>query len=246
MRKDEFLRKLEMLLSDISAEEREEAMAFYRSYFEEAGVEKEADILAELSSPESVAEIIKRDLGMIVAMEQSRGRYEDADAYHKDSQAQQNTDTYYKWTGDSTDNVYGNYEDSQQNRQEQEKRNKTIIVLVIIIGILTSPAWLGILTGIIGTVIGISASLVGITFAMFVVGAVFIGLGIVMLAGLGEALVAIPAGLAFVGAGLMTLALAVLLLLACVALFGKFFPWACKGIYHLCKRPFAKKEAQTI
>ena len=140
MRKDEFLRKLEMLLSDISAEERDEAMAFYRSYFEEAGAEKEADILIELGSPESVAEIIKRDLGMIVVTDQSQGTYEKEDTYAKEDQAKQNTDTYYKWTEDSSGNNYGNYENSQQVRQEQEKRNKTIIVLVIIIGILTSPA----------------------------------------------------------------------------------------------------------
>ena len=47
MRKEEFLRKLEMLLSDISAEEREEAMAFYRSYFEDAGIGNEARIIAD-------------------------------------------------------------------------------------------------------------------------------------------------------------------------------------------------------
>lgn len=65
MRKDEFLEKLEMLLSDISQEEREEAMAFYRSYFDDAGVGNEARIIAELESPENVAETIKRDLGMV-------------------------------------------------------------------------------------------------------------------------------------------------------------------------------------
>ena len=241
MRKDEFLRKLEVLLSDISAEEREEALAFYRNYFEDAGEEKEADILAELESPEKVAEVIKRDLGMIVVTEQGRNAYEDAD-----SQAQQNTDTYYKWTNGSSDNSYGDYEDSKQAQTEKEKRNKEIVVLVIIIGILSSPVWLGILTGILGTVFGLAASLVGITLAVFVVGAVFVGLGIAMLAGLGEALVSIPVGLVFIGAGLLVLALAILLLLVCVAVFGRFLPWAFKGIYHLCKKPFAKKEAQTV
>ena len=65
MRKDAFLKRLEMLLSEISAEEREEAMAFYRGYFEDAGEENEETILAELGSPENVAETIKRDLEMV-------------------------------------------------------------------------------------------------------------------------------------------------------------------------------------
>ena len=38
MNKEEFLRKLEQLLSDISEEERKDAIAFYRSFFEDAGL----------------------------------------------------------------------------------------------------------------------------------------------------------------------------------------------------------------
>ena len=52
MNKDEFLRQLEVLLSGISQEERTEALAFYRSYFEDAGEANEAKILEELESPQ--------------------------------------------------------------------------------------------------------------------------------------------------------------------------------------------------
>ena len=240
MRKDEFLRKLEVLLSDISTEEREEALTFYRNYFEDAGEEKETDILVELESPEKVAEVIKRDLGMIVV------QGENQDSCYSDNQTQQNTDTYYKWTNEQSDDTYEKYEDSEHAQREKEKRNKGIVVLVIIIGILTSPVLLGILTGILGTVIGLAASLAGITLAVFVFGVVLAGLGIAMLAGLGVALVSIPAGLVFIGAGLLVLALAMLLLLACVAVFGKFFPWVIKEIGRLCKIPFGKKGAQIV
>ncbi len=66
MRKEEFLQQLEQLLSGISEEERKEAMAFYRSYFEDAGAENEASILEELESPQKVAQSILKDLGMVV------------------------------------------------------------------------------------------------------------------------------------------------------------------------------------
>ena len=52
MNKEEFLKRLEQLLSDISEEERADALAFYRSYFEDAGIGNEASILEELESPE--------------------------------------------------------------------------------------------------------------------------------------------------------------------------------------------------
>ena len=48
MNKEEFLKRLEQLLSDISEEERADALAFYRSYFEDAGIGNEASILEEL------------------------------------------------------------------------------------------------------------------------------------------------------------------------------------------------------
>ena len=64
MNKEEFLKRLEELLSDISEEERADALAFYRSYFEDAGIGNEASILEELESPEKVAEVIKKDLGV--------------------------------------------------------------------------------------------------------------------------------------------------------------------------------------
>ena len=64
MNKEEFLKRLEQLLSDISEEERADALAFYRSYFEDAGIGNEASILEELESPEKVAEVIKKNLGV--------------------------------------------------------------------------------------------------------------------------------------------------------------------------------------
>ena len=51
MNQEKFLQELEYLLSDISQVEREEAMEYYRCYFEDAGAENEARVLRELGSP---------------------------------------------------------------------------------------------------------------------------------------------------------------------------------------------------
>lgn len=62
MNRAEFMKKLDALLSDISPEEREEALQYYNDYFDDAGPEQEARILAELGSPEHVAWKIKAGL----------------------------------------------------------------------------------------------------------------------------------------------------------------------------------------
>ena len=62
MNREEFLRRLERLLSDIPESERREAMEYYQNYFEDAGPENEASIIEELGSPQEVASSIKKNL----------------------------------------------------------------------------------------------------------------------------------------------------------------------------------------
>lgn len=63
MNREEFMLKLESLLQNISREEREEALQYYNDYFDDAGVENEADIIKELGSPEKVARSLTEDIG---------------------------------------------------------------------------------------------------------------------------------------------------------------------------------------
>lgn len=62
MDRAQFMKQLERLLSDISEAERDEALAYYNSYFDEAGASNEAEVIRELGSPGKVAAIIKADL----------------------------------------------------------------------------------------------------------------------------------------------------------------------------------------
>lgn len=59
----EFMRRLEELLSDISPNEREEALQYYNDYFNDAGKENEKEVIDALGSPEQVAKIVKDGLG---------------------------------------------------------------------------------------------------------------------------------------------------------------------------------------
>ena len=59
---EKFLDKLKFLLSDLPEEEREEAIDFYRCYFEDAGEENEEAVIEELGSPERVAYMIREGL----------------------------------------------------------------------------------------------------------------------------------------------------------------------------------------
>ncbi len=55
MSRAEFMKQLEAALSRVPKEERENAIAYYNEYFEEAGKEQEGEIIKSLGSPQRIA-----------------------------------------------------------------------------------------------------------------------------------------------------------------------------------------------
>ena len=62
MNRTEFMNQLEILLQNISAGEKEEALQYYNDYFDDAGVENEQSVIEALGNPARVAENIRREL----------------------------------------------------------------------------------------------------------------------------------------------------------------------------------------
>lgn len=59
MNREEYLKRLSFLLKDLPEEEIEDAIAYYEDYFEEAGEDKEEQVIRELGSPEKIAKMIR-------------------------------------------------------------------------------------------------------------------------------------------------------------------------------------------
>lgn len=55
MTKDDFLTTLRTLIQDMPPEDRRDVMNYYTEYFEDAGPEREQEVLRQLGSPEQVA-----------------------------------------------------------------------------------------------------------------------------------------------------------------------------------------------
>lgn len=62
MNRIDFMGRLALLLSDLPESEREEAIQYYNDYLNDAGVENEEEVLAELGTPEQLAASIKEGL----------------------------------------------------------------------------------------------------------------------------------------------------------------------------------------
>ena len=68
MNRQEFFRRLEYLLRGIPEHERMDALAYYNDYFDDAGVENEQQVIRELGSPETVAQMILEEVSQVNQM----------------------------------------------------------------------------------------------------------------------------------------------------------------------------------
>lgn len=208
MKREQFLSELERLLWNISKEERDEAMAFYRSYFEDAGENNEENIMKELESPEKVAKSIRESL----SEEENRT----AEERYGQNLAYRNAE-YYK-----------NVNETIQNLQGKKKESNTVaIVLAIILLVLTSPIWVSILA----VVAAILAAVIAVVIALLLAGcAVAVAAIATMVAGNPAA------GFLVLGVAFLLLAIGILAVIVMVWLFGKGVPALCRGIGKLAKK----------
>ena len=158
MKREEFLKQLEQLLDGISEEEKADALTFYRSYFEDAGEENEESVIAELESPEKVAQSIKKNLGM----EKENGSY--------GMPADQNPE----WNKNDDDMFV-----KSEEAPKEKKGGWSAAAIVLVV--LTSPLWLTLLLVVASLLLAVVAILFGIAVAVVAVMASLVFAGFLFL-----------------------------------------------------------------
>lgn len=239
MSKNEFLDQLFGLLSDISPEERDEALAYYREYIEDAGLENEEAILEELGTPEEVATEIKSGIF----------NKNNQDIDYASNKVKNSPETYSSNNQNNQQENQSSYSSSQyqQANAPQKSSNTALIILAVIAAILLSPVWLGLLGTIFGVVFGFFATIAGLIFGFGFAGLICLFVGVILFfSGFPTILHNPLAGVALIGAGLVVTALGILFLLLtgwfCIGV----IPWAIRCISNLVHRCSNRnKEAQV-
>lgn len=221
MTKEQFLFQLEQQLLDIPQEEREEAMEYYRDYFDDAGKENEDRVMEELGSPKKVAASIKEGL--------KSGR-EDASGNGQFPQ------------------LRGTKSDSGAGRRHQQADSRSKWILILIIGCLTFPVWVGLAAALFGILITVVVALVGLTIAAVAVmaaglfaGVVCVVVGIVRLV-TGRFL----SGIMTFGVGMLAFAAGCLFLALLVLVFGQFFPWLLRTVSDVLHRGRKSRKRVSV
>lgn len=155
-------------------------------------------------------------------------------------------------TGGSAD-TYGQQQyagSGQQNngsgRQPAKPMTGGKIALIIVLAVLLSPVWIGVLGGIFGGGVGLLAALFGIFIAFLVVGIVLTVVGIALVVTGIVAIFSAPlGGLCLAGGGLIMTAVGLVFVWLMVLVVGTAIPALVRGIVDLCHRLFHRGGAQA-
>lgn len=244
MNKDEFLKELAYLLSDLPEEERQEAVDYYRDYIEDSGSEQE--VLSQLGNPARVAALIRAGMNGTEQGEYTEHGYEDPRFREPGGamvQSRQRTRTDSR-TYDRRENGESSSCSTSGSKRsgqapERDRRGLKIALLIILIA-LASPMLLGLggglfglLMGGFGVLLGLIFGLGGLTFGFLVGGIVSLVMGIIRVCSMASfsGVAVIGGGVALLGAGALCLAL-------CFLFYGRFLPWLFRSIVDLIRGLF--------
>ena len=228
------MEELQVLLGEIPKEEREEAIRYYESYFEEAGADQEQVVLEELGSAGRIAAQILRDY----RMENGGGVY--TEQGYRDAEGDKQTPVRYAEEKQSDASSGSGVTITKKGLSGGS------LVVAILIAILTFPIWISVLATAFGLLMGLFGASIGITVGFGVGGIGCIIGGVAAFAvGVFKTLT-VPV----VGAGLIAMGLlafdAGCLMIAVVGGIIKLAIWVMKGLINLLGRIFhGKKEARA-
>lgn len=285
MNRAEFMSRLTALLQDVPPAEREEAIAYYNEYFDDAGEGNEAGVIAALGSPEELAKAIKaglfdggnggeftesgfhsyeqRNKNQLMSTEEAQsGAQSSGGVYQNGAQESGAGNAYsaYGQQGHGAGNAYGSHgqqangaggsydsysqqagngQRSAQGTSQKKPMTGGQIALIIVLAVLLSPVWIGVLGGLFGGGVGILAGLFGIFLAFLVVGVVLTVVGIALVIAGFVAMFGAPlGGLSMIGGGLVLVAVGLVFVWLMVLVVGTAIPALFRGCVNLCRRLF--------
>lgn len=221
MNREEFLKKLESLLSDVDASERKEALQYYEEYFEDSE-KAEADVIKELGSPEEVAHSIREELAeKEIVVAQSRTEESGSGKSRTEAETTQSAA-------------------SGKNSGMEPWAVVLIVLAVLFLGI---PVGVPLLAAGFGLIVGILAVLFGLLLAAAICAVAFGFAAIICLVVSIIKLVTAPiVGIILMGTALLMMGLCFLSALITWKACAVVIPAMVRGIVSLCRLPFHNRK----
>lgn len=243
MNKEIFLRDLRRFLSDLPEEEREQAVKYYEDYFEDAGPEKEQQVIQELGNPVDIARQIK-------AVNPDRIEYGQGTDFHRSAEYPQVSGDAGFHYGNSQQAEYSQNSSFGQHTEEKKKwtQDSGKVALVVILAVLAIPVGIPLVSAAFGILLSVLSVIAGLTAAILLLGG---GLAVGGLVSTIASFFLLPAGsianfILVLGIGLTLFSLGVMIFWAGIIFCAKFYPaffsalaGLCQSIWKKCRKFFS-------
>lgn len=213
MTRVEYMKELELLLSDIPAEEREDAINYYNDYFDAVGEENEESTIEALGTPEELAKTIVAANQDANADPNRRGRIDPVAARRLPT-----------------------------HMDAKPKKSSGMVILLVILGIFACPILIPLCFALMITIFAIGMAMIAVIIALAAaivacgIGA-FFG-GIFALIGAAMNFIANPFGsLVIMGFALLAIAFGLLFFIGCGFIIGKIVPPVFRVAVSIIKMP---------
>ncbi len=227
MNRAEFMARLKELLSDITEAERQEALNYYEDYFDDAGVENEASVIASLGTPEKVATTIKAGLNDSTGM---NGEFSETG--------------YSSYTYDKEEVVARNVGSEERGFGKKNGLNGATLILVIVLCVFALPILGPVAIGLLSAAFGVLCAIAAVLFAIMVSGVAIVASGIALFISAIVMLFTSPiVGLLLLGAALILTGIGILITILGIWILTKALPPLVRGFVNLCRKPFERKRS---
>lgn len=170
-----------------------------------------------------------------------RNPYEESGARESSTGRTYGQNTSYEQSGS-----YGTGTSYGQGKAAKEPMSGGMIALIVVLAVLTSPVWIGLLGGFLAVAAGLIAVLFALFLTFLIIGVVFIVVAIALLVTGVTLLFSAPlAALCVIGCGLVLFALGLVGIWVMVALAGLAIPAFVRGIVSLCQKIFHRGGARA-
>lgn len=230
MNRSEFLQALAEKLQCVTPEERAEALQYYNEYLDEAGPDDEERVIAELGSPERVANIIRANTpGAVFNSAAPKAPQPPKYDFPPSATQAASASPTYSQTAPA-------YQAAPQGQTKPQYTWLGILLLVLL-----APIWGSIVIAIVSLLVGLAAAIIGVLFggvasiAAAIFGIVTVGSSFAL--GMGSGLVSL-------GTCLLALALGLWMTCGMTLALIRFIPWGIRKCV-ACVQWFVRKVAKN-
>ena len=227
IRKD-FLKRLEYLIQDMDENDREDALAYYRDYMDEAGIREEDNVDALFESPEKIAMTIRASLNgepdiQIESDETGfKNSYAESASYVPEVYGEK---VNQERMDDKKEKSVDDAAEKERNFSGKKTSNLGKILLIIVLAIMAAPFLLGIAGASVGCVIG---------------GIVLLVMSVIVL------MTSVTKGVFMLGTAFLMIAAGILFTMLTVFVFKRILPGLIRGIVGMIRKVFHRNGGRSL